>query len=72
MLLLGFSTVLLTICTRGALSAKTCPANNPINIKAPMKNIWAPLSQSLTKQVEAWLYAQEALNLTAFAKGKLK
>ncbi|KAG9019179.1 hypothetical protein FRB90_005515 [Tulasnella sp. 427] len=64
------STVLL-LGPQAAAGVSSCPADNPLNIKAPHANVWKPLSEEETLGVQEWLYRQKELNLTQFAKAGL-
>ncbi|KAG8952398.1 hypothetical protein FRC03_012161 [Tulasnella sp. 419] len=52
------------------IAGGTCPASNPVNIKAPRENVWKPLSQEETSSVQKWLFKQD-LNLTTLDKAGL-
>ncbi|KAG8892264.1 hypothetical protein FRB99_002842, partial [Tulasnella sp. 403] len=71
MVRLVFSVGVLLAASFVAAKDGTCPADTPVNIKAPHPNIWAPLSQQETLDVEKWLYQQKDLNLTLFANATL-
>jgi len=72
-LLSRFAALVLLLPASSLLQASgVCPSDKPVNIKAPHANIWAPLSERDTVDVEKWLYKQKGLNLTHFGKARLR